>query len=147
MLDRYRGGTVPASSEATPLDSAGAEVVARYRTAMDGLLLHRGAAAAWELVAEGNAFVERQAPWTLAKLGNDEALDATLAALARSLLRLAVLVSPFIPGAADQLWAALGQGERLPPGGAWARALQPTLGGAQTHRIPPLFPKPERSAA
>jgi methionyl-tRNA synthetase len=146
MLERYRGGIVPSSAEGTPLDAAGEEALRGYATAMDGLLLHRGAAAAWSLVAEANAFVERQAPWTLAKQGNDTALDSALAALSRALLRLAILVAPFAPGAADQLWSALGQGERLPLAGAWARALQPALSGAQTHRIPPLFPKPERPA-
>jgi len=114
---------------------------------MDGFLLHRGAAAAWELVAEANAFVERQAPWTLAKQGNDAALDSTLAALSRALLRLAVLAAPFIPGASDQLWSALGQGARFPATGAWSRAVEPTLAGARTHRIPPLFPKPEKPTA
>jgi methionyl-tRNA synthetase len=146
MLDRYRGGTVPASAEPTPLDTAGDEALRRYQTAMDGFLLHRGAAAAWELVAEANAFVERQAPWSLAKQGNDAALDATLAALARALLRLAVLAAPFMPVAADQLWQSLGQGDGVPRGHAWSRAVRPDLSGARTHRIPPLFPKPERPA-
>ena len=147
MLERYRGGAVPAADGATPLDAAGAEAVARYAAAMDGLLLHRGAAAAWELVAEANAYVERQAPWALAKKGDDAALDATLAALARALLRLAVLAAPLIPASADRLWAALGQGERVPALGAWERAVHPALAGASTHKIPPLFPKPERPAA
>jgi methionyl-tRNA synthetase len=146
MLDRYRGGVVPTSDEVTALDTAGEEVLARYAAAMDGCLLHRGAAAAWELVGEANAFVERQAPWALAKQGNDAALDSTLAALSRTLLRLAVLAAPFTPGAADQLWSALGQGESLPQDGAWPRALHPAVAGARTHRIPPLFPKPEKPA-
>jgi methionyl-tRNA synthetase len=144
MLDRYRGGVVPVASDATPIDLFGDEVLVRYAAAMDGLLLHRGAAAAWELVAEANAFVERQAPWALAKKGDDAALDATLAALARALLRLAVLAAPFMPASADALSAALGQGEKLPLRGAWERAQTPVLAGAQTGRIPPLFPKPER---
>jgi methionyl-tRNA synthetase len=97
-------------------------------------------------VAEANAYVGQQAPWILAKQGDDAALDAALAALSRALLRLAVLVAPFIPAAADQLWAALGQGEHLPAAGAWDRAEHPALAGARTHRIPPLFPKPERPA-
>jgi len=147
MLDRYRGGVVPSAEEATPLDAAGEEALRRYAVAMDGLLLHRGAAAAWDLVVEANAFVERQAPWTLAKQGNHAALDATLAALSRALLRLAILAAPFTPGAADKLWSALGQGDRLSLGGAWSRALRPALPGARTHRIPPLFPKAETPAA
>ncbi len=144
MLDRYRGGVVPAAGEPTSLDAAGDDAMQRYGAAMDALLLHRGGAAAWDLVAAANAFVGQQTPWNLAKQGDAAALDAVLAALSHALLRLAVLTSPFIPAAADQLWAALGQGEHLPPSGAWERAVRPDLKGAQTHRIPPLFPKPER---
>ena len=113
---------------------------------MDGLLLHRGSAAAWELVSEANAFVERQAPWALAKANDAAALDATLAALARSLARLAVLAGPFIPGAARTLWDALGIAGDLPGPDAWAVALAPRVGGAKTHRIAPLFPKVDSAA-
>jgi len=147
MLDRYRGGVVPAPTESTPLDRFGEEVLTRYTEAMDGFLLHRGAAAAWELVTEANGFVERQAPWAQAKAGDAAGLDATLAALARALLRLALLTSPFVPTSAQALWRALGQGDELPGGGAWSRAERPELAGAKTTRIPPLFPKPERPTA
>jgi methionyl-tRNA synthetase len=161
MLERYRGGTVPASGDLTPLDHAGEATLARYAETMDGLLLHRGAAAAWELVSEANAFVERQAPWALAKAGDTGALDATLAALARALARLAALTGPFIPGAAATLWSALGLGGEARPGSpgqpgpgapgkagpgapeAWQLAQTPRLEGASTHRIAPLFPKAE----
>ena len=147
MLDRYRGGTVPASGASAPLDHAGETALERYATAMDGLLLHRGAAAAWELVSEANAFVERQAPWALAKAGDAAALDATLAALARALVRLAVLAGPFTPRAAAQLWSALGLEGDHATAGAWALATRPALEAAATHRIPPLFPKQDPVAA
>jgi len=145
MLDRYRGGAVPASGEATPLDRAGETALARYAEAMDALLLHRGAAAAWELVSEANAFVERQAPWTLAKKGDAAALDATLAALARCLARLAAMTSPFIPGAAGILWTALGLEGQPGSAEAWKIASVPKLDGAATHKIPPLFPKADKA--
>jgi methionyl-tRNA synthetase len=141
MLERYRGGVVPASAAPTALDRAGDGAIERYREAMDALLLHRGSAAAWELVSEANAFVERQAPWALAKAGDAEALDATLAALARALARLAVLAGPFIPEAARTLWDALGIGGDHGAAQAWAIAIAPRVGGANTHRIAPLFPK------
>ena len=147
MLERYRGGVVPASGESTGLDRAGEDAMRRYGEAMDALLLHRGAAAAWELVSEANAFVERQAPWALAKAGNTVALDATLAALARCLARLAALTGPFMPGAAATLWAALGLEGSPGAAGAWNVALAPKLEGAATHKIPPLFPKAEKVAA
>ncbi len=140
MLDRYRGGAVPASGEATALDRAGEAALARYAEAMDGLLLHRGAAAAWDLISEANAFVERQAPWALAKANDAAALDATLASLARTLARLAVLTRPFVPAAARKLGDAVGIGD-VPDAGAWAMALTPRLEGVRTRRIEPLFPK------
>jgi len=147
MLERYRGGVVPAAAEPTALDRFGEEALERYAAAMDGCLLHRGAAAAWDIVTEANGFVERQAPWAQAKAGDAAALDVTLGALARALLRLAVLVAPFTPQAAEKLWAALGQGATMPAKGAWERAQRPRMAGAATHRIPPLFPKPELPAA
>jgi len=146
MLDRYRGGAVPASGETTPLDRAGEAAIARYGDAMDALLLNRGAAAAWELVSEANAFVERQAPWALAKAGDAAALDATLAALARCLARLAALTAPFVPAAAGTLWSALGLEATPGTAKAWNLALAPQLAGASTHKIPPLFPKAEKVA-
>jgi len=97
-------------------------------------------------VSEANAFVERQAPWALAKAGDAAALDATLAALARCLARLAALSVPFVPTAAGTLWSALGLEGGPGTARAWALALAPQLAGAATHRIPPLFPKAEKVA-
>jgi methionyl-tRNA synthetase len=146
MLDRYRGGAVPSSGETTALDRAGETTLAGYAEAMDALLLHRGAAATWELVSEANAFVERQAPWALAKAGAADALDATLAALARCLARLAVLAGPFVPGSAATLWAALGLNADPASSAAWLLASAPRLEAARTHRIAPLFPKADAPA-
>ncbi len=145
MLDRYRGGRVPEAA-AGPLDHAADACVTRYVAAMDAFLLHKGAQAAWDIVSEANAFVERQAPWALAKAGDDAALDAALAALARVLVRVAVLASPFIPHAAETLLGALGvAGGPDPRATLWHLVLEPSIAGHQTSRIAPLFPKPERA--
>ena len=142
MLSRYREGVVPEAGE-TELDQAGTEAISRYTDAMDGLLLHRGAAAAWDLVVACNGYVERRAPWAQAKAKDDAGLDETLGALARALVRLAVLTSPFIPEASAKLWSAMGLGSTIDAKVAWARAFAPGAGGLRTARIPPLFPKPE----
>ncbi len=141
MLEKYRGGVVP-KAPLTELDRAGDEAAARYMDAMDALLLHRGAAAAWDLVVAANGYVERRAPWAQAKAGDQAGLDETLGALARALERLSVLVTPFVPQAADALWRGLGLGQSLPPASAWNHVFFPACAGAQTSRIPALFPKP-----
>lgn len=147
MLARYRGGAVPDAGASTPLDRAGEAALARYAEAMDGLLLHRGAAAAWELVSEANAYVERQAPWAQAKSGDAAALDATLAALARALARLAAAVGPFVPAAAAALWSGLGLPGDPASRAAWNLASAPRIAAASTHKIPPLFPKDDPAKA
>ncbi len=113
MIEKYRGGVVPdGESEATPLDVSDAENLAEYHAAMDGsrgYLLHDGLRAVWQSIAHGNEFVDRVAPWKLAK---DPALsgqlDAALAALSRHLARHCVVLFPFMPTKAAELWSALG---------------------------------------
>jgi hypothetical protein len=94
--------------------------------------------AAWRAVRRLNRYVEEQAPWQLAKAGEDEALGRVLATLVEGLRTVAVLLHPWIPASADRILEALGA-----PGVEYATA-QPTGGTARTvTRIPPLFPKPE----
>jgi methionyl-tRNA synthetase len=144
MLERYRKGVVPDAPE-TELDRAGQEAAARYVKAMDALLLHKGAAAAWDLVTEANVYVDRRAPWAQAKAKDERGLDETLGALARALARLAVLTSPFLPEAATKLWLALGLGPTAQAERAWDHVSAPRVSGSLTTRIAPLFPKPERA--
>jgi methionyl-tRNA synthetase len=145
MLERYRKGVVPDAPE-TELDRAGLEAAARYALAMDALLLHKGAAAAWDLVSEANVYVDRRAPWTQAKAKDESGLDETLGALTRALERLAVLTSPFLPEASAKLWSALGLGPTLLAERAWGHISASRVAGGRTARIPPLFPKPEKAA-
>lgn len=108
MIERYRGGIIPAG-EATTLDHRIAEQLVKYQTAMDSNLLHLGAAAAMELAAAANAFVGERAPWQQAKdPAQAEALDATLASLARGLAALATMLEPFMPQKMADLATRLG---------------------------------------
>lgn len=140
MLEKYRAGRVPAATAPTPLDEAGQVAVGRYAAAMDALDLRGGAEAAWELVAAANQYIVQVAPWSLAKQGRESELDQALGALARCLLRLAVLASPFMPGKAAELWGHLGQNGAVFE--AWAQATAPDGVGASTRKPEGMFPKP-----
>ena len=140
MLAKYRDGVVPAAPPAS-LDDAGRATVVRYGAALDALDIRGAAEAAWELVSTANLYIQQTAPWSLAKQGRDPELDAALAALAGCLYRLAVLVSPFMPGKAQALWGALGQpGEAAVA--AWAGLESPAVAGARTTKPENLFPRP-----
>ncbi|MEP7345574.1 MAG: class I tRNA ligase family protein, partial [Gemmatimonadaceae bacterium] len=111
MVEKYFGGVVPPAAR-TSLDEADAADVVAYHAAMDGrngYLLHEGLQAVWRSVARGNEYVDRQAPWKLAKdPAQREALEETMAALVRNLARHAVLLSPFMPEKCQELWQQLG---------------------------------------
>jgi methionyl-tRNA synthetase len=142
MVGRYREGVLPLTADETSLDRDARAAIAAYAEAMDALDLRGGAEAAWDLVARANLYIQRVAPWSLAKSGQDAELDAALAALGRAIYRLAVLAAPFIPGKARILWQSLG----LPPeelDRAWARLDAPPVAGRPTKKPEVLFPKPQ----
>lgn len=108
MIERYRDGVVPAGGD-TSLDQKRKEILERYTTAMDGHLLHQGAAAALELTSAANLFVAEREPWKLARDPELSAeLDATLADLARTLATLTTLFEPFMPRKMKELGGLLG---------------------------------------
>jgi methionyl-tRNA synthetase len=140
MIVKYRGGRIPAG-HATPLDAEGRRAVTAYTDAMDRLDLRRGAEAAWELVAAANLYIQRTAPWALAKEGRESDLDQALACLGRTLWRLAVLTTPFIPGKAQVIWAALGCGGHA-AAAPWPALEAPPTAGQLVQPAGVLFPKP-----
>jgi methionyl-tRNA synthetase len=144
MVERYRGGVVPADPRDgdTPLERAAAGALSAYARAMDALALQDGAAQVIELASRANRYVEETAPWKLAKEKKDAELDAVLANLVRTVARLAVLAGPFIPTKAQAVWDVLGAAR---PFAAVRFADLAALGvkGQRVAKPPPLFPKPD----
>ncbi len=140
MVVKYRGGTIPAG-EPTSMDAEGLRAIAAYADAMDRVDLRGGAEAAWELAGATNLYIQRAAPWTLAKDGRDAELDRVLGSLARTLWRLAVLATPFLPGKAQLIWAALGCGGDA-AGAPWSALQSPPTAGQMVQPPGILFPKP-----
>ena len=148
MIEKYRDGVVP-SGAATDVDAADARDIAAYHEAMLANLPNRALDALWATVARANEYVDRQAPWKLAKDPEKSAeLDTTLASLARQLVRQAILVAPFMPGKAAAVLEQLGapsnalRDTRLDATGN--PALDPT--SWQVTKAAPLFPKDQPAA-
>jgi methionyl-tRNA synthetase len=143
MVERYRGGVVPAGPQ-TAVDTADAADIAAYHGALDGtrgFLLHEGLQAVWRMVARGNEYVDRQAPWKQAKdPAQAAALDETLASLVRQLARFAVLLHPYMPEKSAQMWRQVGgPGELGAQRFSNLMSLDPT--GWSVTKGEPLFPK------
>ncbi|HEX7052262.1 MAG TPA: methionine--tRNA ligase [Longimicrobiales bacterium] len=108
MIERYRDAIIPAGAP-TALDQRIAQALAQYRDAMDANLLHNGATTALELAAAANGFVGERAPWQQAREpAQADALDATLASLARCIATLATMLEPFMPRKMAELLSRLG---------------------------------------
>jgi methionyl-tRNA synthetase len=138
MIERYRAGIVP-QAERTSLDSAVAAAVVRYRAAMDDNMLHHGAAAVIELASAANGFIEERAPWTQAKdPARAKELDDTLGALARGLIAVATLLSPFVPVRTQEIARRLG----LPGLPRLDEVVTVDLSGKKVERGDVLFPRP-----
>ena len=148
MVLQYRNGVVPAGAR-DGADAADASDIDRYHSAMDGsrgFLLHEALQRAMACVGRGNEHVQATKPWALAKAGDDasrRALDDVLSSLMRQLARQAVLLAPFMPTKAQEVWAQLGG-----PGMVLAQridqlALIDATGWTVT-KGEPLFPKGAR---
>ncbi len=140
MIEKYFDGVVPEAPRGA-LDDADAVVLAEYRAAMDGFLLHEGIRRVMTSVSRGNEFVQTNQPWSLAKSPDTrDELAGVMAALARTIARQCVLLSPFMPGKAQELWEQLGA-----PGRVDAQRLdglmQLSATGWKVRKGAPLFPK------
>ena len=149
MVEKYADGVVP-GGQPNEIDRADASDVNEYVGAMDGsrgYLLHEALRVVWKIVTRSNEYVQQQQPWSLAKHAESRTeLEQVLASLIRQLARLAVLVFPFMPQKASELWDAIGG-----PGHVSAQrldglqSLDPT--GWRVTKGPALFPREQASSA
>jgi methionyl-tRNA synthetase len=110
MAHRYRGGRLaPAGATSDQLARLAEQVVADYRTAMDGLALHEGAAHAFRLVDAANEFIAATAPWTLARdPGQSDRLGQVLFDSAEAIRLASVLLEPIMPSSCREILRRVG---------------------------------------
>ncbi len=108
MVEKYCDGIVP-MGEPNEIDAADAADLEGYHRSMLANLPSKALDCVWATVSRGNEYVDRQAPWKLAKDPSRRAeLESTLATLIRQLLRQAVVLSPFMPHKSAELLTQLG---------------------------------------
>jgi methionyl-tRNA synthetase len=149
MVERYFEGIVPAGSP-NEVDAADLADYAGYHETLDGTRgynPHEALRHVWKTVARGNEYVDRQAPWKLAKdPAQRPALESTLATLIRQLARHAVYLMPIIPGKSEELWRQLGApGSLADQRFATIDAIDPT--GWRVSKGASLFPKEDKKGA
>jgi methionyl-tRNA synthetase len=111
MIVKYRDGVIPSPEKDGPdkdlrdiFSALPDEVIPR----MDDLNFYDALVQIWGRVRALNGYVEKSAPWKLAKEGPQEDLDNVLYALAEGLRIIAVYIQPFMPSSAQKIWDQLG---------------------------------------
>jgi len=138
MLKRYRNGIVAAQSD--ELAAEANKVAADVRALLRGSQLQAALLSIWSLVTRANQYVDQTVPFKLAKdPANAKRLDEVLYNLAETCRVLAVLLWPFLPDSARNIYGQLGLA------GAPDKSSAAAWGGLQPgHAIgepAPLFPR------
>lgn len=147
MIERYCGGTIPqpgvvgCAVDDESLRQAVLGLTARVEAAMSRIEFSNGLEAIMDVVSQANRYIERSAPWKLAKqLEQVPRLRTVLFVLAEVIRIIAILLEPFMPSVAAAIWQQLGcaQTPRLLEDAArWGRLTPGRPIGAH----PVLFPK------
>lgn len=114
MINKYCDGIVPTyRSKVTPFDSelstTAANVIGRYREAMDNMEFSTALAEVWTLVSRANKYIDETQPWILAKEEEKKAeLDSVMIHLAESLRIVALLLQPVMTETPAKIFEQLG---------------------------------------
>ncbi|MBV9439978.1 MAG: class I tRNA ligase family protein, partial [Candidatus Eremiobacteraeota bacterium] len=146
MLQRYRDGLVPEPNEGRIAERA-ADLPPQVREHVAALRFREALDEIWTFVTLLNREIDEKKPWELHKAGRTDDLDALLYDLCEGLRWLSLLLFPFMPTKATEMWRQLGLDGT--PERMWAGELQWGLLAAGTPTQPgsALFPRIEAAPA
>jgi methionyl-tRNA synthetase len=144
FVARNCGGVLPAPGDLSAadqalLDAAGA-LLPTLREEIGRQAFHAALEAVWSVIRDANAYIDREAPWTLRKT-DPTRMGTVLWTLAETLRRLAILLQPVMPDSMAKLLDQLGVGER-----GFAALAVPMPGDVSLPAPSPLFRKIDDAA-
>ena len=151
MVEKYFGGTLPAERENSDADcdlkTMASTLRDRYEAEMERFQFQNALEQVFRTIQRANKYIDKNAPWTLAK---DPANRARLATVMYNLLETvricAVLLTPFIPDSAEKIFDQIGA---CPCCRTWEKAnvwgsLRPDV---TVHKGEALFPRVDAEKA
>src|SRR5262245_26894160 len=106
MINGSCGGTVPQPGPLAPADeallAAAQGLHARVRQELEQQAFHKALDAVWDVIGDGDLFVNDQKPWSLKKT-DPVRMNTVLYVLAETVRHLAILTQPFMPQACGRL--------------------------------------------
>jgi methionyl-tRNA synthetase len=143
MIGRFCNGRIPQPTNPTRADHALQQqcvaLISQTLELVENLAVNTALSAVFAVVAEINRYLERSAPWTLAKKGEMERTATVLYYAAEALRLAAVLLQPVMPEKTTELWRRLGwqPPQPLSQGLEWGLLVS----GTAVTSGPPLFPR------
>ncbi|MCX5749522.1 MAG: methionine--tRNA ligase [Candidatus Saganbacteria bacterium] len=134
MIEKYFDGKVPSqkNDKMNGLDREMTELIKdtprKYAICMDKIALTEALSCIFDLISLSNNYIEKQAPWSLAKNGKKEELSTVLGNLFEVLKVVSDLIAPFMPSTCVEMKKQLG--------------LEP--GSEKINKGKPLFPRIEK---
>lgn len=119
MINRYFDGEIPVykgseSKYDKELLEMNGETVKKYEQAMENMEFSVALTALWQLVGRANKYIDETEPWVLARDEEKrEQLANVMSHLAESLVRMAVLLQPFMTRTPKEILSQLGLNEKL----------------------------------
>jgi methionyl-tRNA synthetase len=143
MIGQYFGGVLPERGKAEGVDgelvSAAEGAFRKVKGAMEKLNAPEALSEIFAVVSRANKYIDETAPWILAKDENKrERLGSVLYNLAETVRICAILLKPFLTGAAGRILTSFGCSaeagfDELEFGGLKA--------GTKIEKLPPIFPR------
>jgi methionyl-tRNA synthetase len=146
LCAKMTGGKTPKMGEPGPLErelfAAAERAYAEAAREWETIQPHRALEATWALSSAANGYVDRAAPWTEAKNGNQARVETILATLLDALGALSVLVWPVMPVKSDEMRRDLGLPKVAPKLGLdlWPASFVARSAGEPLTQPSPLFP-------
>jgi len=139
VVTKKCGGVGPAPSPTSPLAAVAADAYAATAAGWAAIAPSVALEATWRLIGAANAHLEANEPW---KMEPGAELDAVMGDALEVLRLVAVLASPAVPAACEQVWQRIGlsgspSDQRLPAAAAWGAY----PGGVAVVKGASLFPR------
>ena len=139
VVDKKCGGTGPAPAPDSPLADIARAVAADTAAAWDEPAPSVALEATWRLIRDTNAHLEAHEPW---RADPGPAVDAVMGDALEALRIVAILASPTVPSACEEVWRRIGLAgsplDQRPPGAVeWGGY----PGGLAVEKGAPLFPR------
>ena len=140
MLTKYRNGLVPAATE-SQLGERFTDIGSQVHDHVMALRFREALETIWELITVLNREIDERKPWELYKHERGVELDNLLYDLCEGLRFAAVVLYPFMPAKATEMWQQLGLAGT--PDVRWQDALRWGSLAANTQTAPgeALFPR------